>query len=157
MKPFYWLIFSIPFLLTCHKEVEDNTFTVRGVMLDGVSGARLSGRNLQAFQIWIDYSQWGGLLQISWLGSCVTDKDGYFELNFDNAQLPDVTDNMVRLGCSNSSSEYQDYARRRTGENPSQDFETVKITLDVDAQNYESSEDGIIVDNAYYTYELFPK
>lgn len=157
MKPLFWLVFALPFLLTCHKEVEDTTFNVRGVMLDGVSGVRLSGRNLQAFQIWVDYSQWGGMLQISWLGSCVTDKDGYFELAFDKTQLEDITDNTVRLGCSNSSSDYQDYARRRTGENPSQDFETVKITLDVDAQNYEASEDGLIVDNAYYTYELFPK
>lgn len=153
MRPLFWLVFVIPFLLTCKKEADDSTFKISGIMTDSSTGLPLSNQHLKVFEIWFTTNPLNPTARITWLGECVTDSSGRFELSIDKSKLS--VNPIVRLGCNDLPSGYTGYALRSAGNSPNPVYDVVKIALDVDDQNYENSEDGIIEDNTYYTYKVY--
>ena len=153
MKPYFWLLFAIPFLLTCKKDKEeDNYFILSGQVLDATTGQPMPGLKLHVFETaWV--GGWFGYFEVHWLGEFFTDTQGQYSYEFSKGSLNGVSG--VYLGCSNLPENYQEYVIQ-VAQNGVK-LGDKNFALDLNEIEPQLIDYGEIESRAYYTFKVFPK
>jgi len=135
MKQCYWLVFVVPFLLTCKKvEEESIPFRASGYLLEAETNKPFPNRTMNATD-----GYWG--VGETVYDQVITDENGFFEFNFSTkySQL-----NEVVVECAGFPGNHQRYGR-------DQDGNFVELSRDFDL------EDAKMENNQEYIFYCFPK
>jgi hypothetical protein len=150
MKSVYWLIFALPFLMTCLKEDRETVYNVSGSFKDGSTGNPIKGVSWAVYTADGDANAaWNGELVVEVHVSGVTKDDGTFDASFNNFE-PNL--NNVYLGSTAWPERYQRYVRYDN------DNGIKNLYLDInDFYTTAASELLNLRDDQHYALKMYPK